>query len=98
MKEDKQNWIPTQGGTFQGYEPQYKEGDKWKRIYTIEQSYGSPYPSAFGGVLKQIGLMSFAQAEAIRWQFTACMESQGKKVETQIQGYEIVYEIKARKI
>lgn len=98
VETDKKDWLPTQGGTIQGYEPQYYEGDKWKRIPISEQPCGIPYPALFGGILQQIGLMSYAQSEAVRWQWTACEEAKNKKIETQTQMYDIEFEIKARKI
>lgn len=95
MKEDEKDWLPTQGGTTRGYEAQYKEGDKWIKIPC---NNSVPYPEAFGGILAQIELMSLTQAEAHRFLFVAVAEEQGKEIKTRLQEYEIVYEIKARKL
>lgn len=94
MNEDKKE-LPTQSGAMQGYEAEWKTNDEWLRIPCTS---GAPYPDAFGGILKQIGLMSEAQAESHRWLFISVAEERGKLIETRLQEYEIVYEIKARKV
>jgi len=95
---NKKKWCPTQAGSFAGYEPEFFNGAEWVEIQTDRGNNGLTFPRRTGGILNTIDLMGRAQAKAIAWAFAADAESQGEEIEIRIQKYEVVYDIKARKI
>lgn len=87
---DKQ-YCPTRGGSFTGYEPQWRHPvDGWIAIPLESGMTGIPFPQTTGGSLSTIG-----QALAIADAFAAVGEANGKVPEVCIQPYRIHYDIKA---
>lgn len=79
-------------GTFIAYEPQWKDGDAWKRI-DYKQQFGTAatpargfhYPAENGGICQQAWLCGHAQAQAIAWAFACEWEAANfKHVEVRI--------------
>ena len=97
---DEIKWCPTQGGTYTAYVPEYFDGNEWKRIPIVKtiDSIGIPAPLMNGGISETVGLYGYEQAHALAWTHAAYLAAIGKKVEVRVQAYEVVYEIKARKI
>jgi len=91
-------WCPTQGGTFTAYYPEYLCEGEWKQVPTMRKSDGIPVPMRNGGVITAIGLFGYDQAQALAWSYAAWNASEGLDVEVRVQSYEVVYNIKARKI
>ena len=98
----KPDWCPTQGGSYTAYEPEWRpmfsDDDAWKPIpYSNGTEHGIPYPRWNCGVTMQIGLMGYSQAQALAWSFSAQAEAVGDRIEVRVQGYDVIYDIKARK-
>ena len=95
-------YCPTQGGKFTGYLPEYKVmtvKGKWKRVNFTRDPDGVPSPLAFGGVLKTINLLGYWQAATIGCAYAAYWESlRNERIKIRIVHYEVVYDIKARRI
>lgn len=99
----EKKWLPTLGGSTCGYEPQYRpdSGSQWMRLPTEQSTAGkgAPYPYCDGGIFVTIGLHGHAQAQAIAWGYKATCEAQGDLfTEIRVAEYEVVFDIKARKI
>lgn len=103
------NWFPTMNGNgLTGYSPEYldPETGKWTdiNIYhgtpTNVKTEGNrfPYPFKLGGVLQTIGLCGYNQAMAHAYDFASSYEAVGQHVQVRVQAYEVVYDIKARKL
>ena len=97
-------WCPTQAGTFTAYKPEWRDKNgEWKDIpivrLTPRQGYGIPRPR-FGAsdVAAAIYLHGYEEALALAWQYAAYEAAEGNKVDVRVQSYEVVYDIKARKI
>ena len=94
-----------QSGTFTGYRAVYKdENDKWKNI-EYRQEYGRhvtvlgvPYPMWNGGILQQMWLLGFNQANAIAYLFAADKAAVGKEVEVKVEAYKVNYTIDYSKL
>lgn len=97
---EKLEWCPTRRGTFTAYGAEWSsDGIKWKKVLTHTgiNPNGTPYPLGDAGICMAIGLLGFAQANAIAWSFSAQAASQGEDIQVRVQSYEILYDIKARK-
>jgi len=98
-----------QNGNFIGYKAyfrfKYPEDNKWELI-PYKQSYapegvftvGIPYPMWNGGILQQMYLLGFEQANAIAYSFAAKAEATGKSVEIKIEPFKVKYSIEYDKI
>lgn len=100
---DKVKWLSTMGGTIIGHLPEYKTygEDKWRVVptETRDSNIGVPYPLIFGGVTQEAHLFGHAQAQALAWTYKAFCEANGDLfTETRVVDYEIVFDIKARRI
>jgi hypothetical protein len=93
-----------QSGTFTGYKPYYRdshtEDSKWKLVpYQHEFSNGGvnvrkiPFPLWNGGVLQQIWLLGFEQANAIAYIFAADAEALGNSIEVKVEAFTVKYSI-----
>ena len=100
MSEDEIEWCRTQGGTFVGYEAEFFNGIEWLPVPydLVPDGHGVKHPRRNGGILSTIMLHGKAQAKALAWTFAASAESQGEQIQIRLQKYEIVYDIKARKV
>jgi len=102
VKSDDNDWCPTQAGNFPAYKIEWRPNDKeeWQEIptETTVDGKGAPYPRWLGGISRTIGLYGYAQAQAIAWLFAAKLEAEGIDIEVRTQTYEVVYDIKARKV
>lgn len=96
----KHDYCPTQGGVFTAYVPEFFDGKEWKRIPTVYSPFGIPEPLMNGGVMRTLMLMGYEQAQAIAWQYAAVSVASYdmRKIEVRVQAYEVLYDIKARKI
>lgn len=92
------DWCPTQNGTFTAYDPEWFDGEKWRQIPTEPNKNGVPSPRRNGGIISTIGLFGKAQAEALAWSYAAVAAAKGHDVKVRAQPYEVVYDIKARKL
>ncbi len=97
-KQSEPVWCPTQKGTYTAYYPEWLKGKDWERIKITRASDGIPQPAWHGGINDAIYVCGYAQAKALAWEFAAMMESEGRDIEVRAQAYEVVYDIKARKI
>lgn len=97
-KQSEIKWCPTQRGTYTAYYPEWKNNKDWERIPTVRVKDGIPEPAWCGGINSIIWLFGYAQAQALAWKWAAMMDSEGKEIEVRVQAYEVVYDIKARKI
>ena len=106
---DNVEWKPTKSGSFTGYEPEIRLVDtdgsasKWKRVpWTNKGRIGVPYPAAFGGVLKEIYRLGYHQAMALAHWHAAELDrdesSFGGTLEVRARPYDIIFNIKARKL
>jgi len=106
---DEIKWCPTKNGTFTGYEPEVRLVDidgsasKWKRVpWSNKGRTGVPYPAAFGGILREINMLGYHQAMALAHWFGAGLEQGGDSLkgvlEVRAVPYEIIFNIKARKL
>ena len=103
---DEIKWHLTQNGIFTGYKPEFrmKVGDvstDWRSVRIKSGKKGVPYPTRFGGVLNTIGLFGMPQAKALGYSFVADFEANPNEIgsiEIRIIEYEVVYDIKARKV
>ena len=94
----KQEWCPTQGGTYLAYIPEWLDKDIWKEIPTHEdRRNGVPQPRYNGGINSTIGLMGYEQASAIAWTWAASAAREGVHLKIRLQAYDVLYDIKARK-
>lgn len=96
-------WCPTQAGTFTGYEPEYfdRDANKWKRVpltYSNSGQCGLPWPFLLGGILQTLYLFGHEQAQALAWGHAAACAATGLAPDVRVTAYEIVYDVKARKI
>lgn len=95
-------YCPTRGGSFTAYSPQWRRDDRddWHDMPVVKpdkpEVAGIPYPPGYEGVFIALDLVSYAQAEALRWAFVAVAESRFQKIETRIQSYKVEYDIKAK--
>jgi hypothetical protein len=99
---DKSEWCPTMGGTYDAYDVEYFDDieNRWRTLPTQKRSdgVGAPHPLYMGGITSTIGLLGLAQANAIRWQAQALAEAIGEKITLRVVEYQIVYDIKSRKV
>lgn len=103
-----EKYCPTQHGKFTGYLPEYgierkwpggRKMIKWKRVEFTRDPDGIPSPLAFGGILRTINLLGYWQAASIGTTFAAFRESRkNERVKIRVVPYEIVYDIKAKRI
>lgn len=99
-------WCPTQNGKFIAYEPEWRYASKpdseWEPVPRRKEfdrpDLGAPAPLSFGGICDTICLCGYAQANALAWLFAAKMEARGESVDVRAEAYEVIYEIKARKL
>jgi hypothetical protein len=103
VSETAWEWCPTQAGTIQAYEPLFKfKGEKkWRTVPT--EIFPGNIPNGVPTPLRKevavvVGLMGFAQANALAWRYAAFAEAEGKIIQVKVQRYEVVYDIKARKV
>jgi hypothetical protein len=98
-KKDKEiKWCPTQGGNTVGYNPQYKDKyDDWRAVPTMQNSDGIPASKFRTKAIHDLGLFTYAQAQALAWTFAAFTAAEtGIDIEVRVQEYEVVYDLKAR--
>jgi transposase InsO family protein len=90
------------GGTYDAYSVEHFDdvSGKWKDLPTEwrDDGVGAPMPKCMGGVTAFIGLLGEAQANAIMWQAQAFAESKGERFKLRVVEYQVVYDIKARKV
>ena len=98
-----EKWCPTRAGSYRAYNPEYLGGDGvWRPVPTTETigNGGAPYENMLlsGGISITIGLFGKAQAMALAWQYAAQAAAAGHDADVRVQEYEVVYDIKARKV
>jgi hypothetical protein len=93
--------IPTQSGEYTAWLPEYQgevndlSPDGWRTVPMRTDPRGAPSSPYMEGVTLQIGMCSFAQANAIAWQHAAIMESKtGRPCAVRVVAYKIKYDIK----
>lgn len=98
----KDEWCPTMGGTYDAYDVEYLDDieNRWRSLPVEKRTdgIGAPTPLYMGGVTSTVGLYGQAQANAIMWQAKAHAEAVGEKLMVRVVEYQIVYDIKARKV
>ena len=97
---DKTEWCPTRGGVTRGYLPEFWDMDKdrWENIPLVHGVHGAPYPLLCGGVLREVDMLGYEQAQCIAWLYSAQSAAIGDHIMVRVQEYELHYDIKARKI
>jgi len=95
---DKEEWCPTRSVKTRGYKAQVKNEEKWSDLAVNDSIDGAgiPYPRLNGGILYELGLQGFAQANAVAWDYAAKMALHGRDVDVRVQEYEIEASMKAR--
>jgi hypothetical protein len=96
--------MPTQGGEYCAYAPEWFSGDKsispdgWQRIHTTTLQGVPGIPASGGsmpGINHTVGLFTQAAANALAWQYAACVEARdGRAPEVRVIGYRVKYDIK----
>lgn len=97
----KDDWCPSMGGTYPAYKPIWNDDGIWKDIeFTTDDGVlGIPPPKySLNGISQLLNVLGYEQAMAISWQFSAINASQGIIVEVDVQEYQVIYDIKAKKI
>src|SRR4030067_2262915 len=91
--------CPTQSGEFIAYQPEWLDGEEWKRIPTSRTPFngGVPDPLLFGGIVSTINLFGYAQAWALAWTYSAFAMANGQEVKIRVQAFDVKYNIEARK-
>ena len=101
-EKKEREWTPIIAGNCTGYAPEFfdKDSGKWRQVPThkVPTGKGIPHPDFMGGVLMGIHLFGHSQAQALAWSFAAVHESFGKDIQVRVQDYDVVFDIKARKI
>ncbi len=92
------DWCPTRHGQYTAYEPMWLRDGDWAHVPTERRPGGVPQPLLSGGVNSELGLYGYAQAQALAWGWAAMAAAEGKTIEVKVQAYEVVYDLKARKI
>ena len=95
-----EEWCPTRGGRTRGYLPEVWDThrEKWETIPLIHGGKGAPYPLLCGGVLQEVDLLGYEQAQCMAWMYSAQAAAIGDRIKVRVQEYELHYDIKARKM
>ena len=87
-------------GTFIGYRPQYRSGDKWIDIPTkistggLNLVNGVPFPFLWGGYCQEASVMGEAQANAIAYLYKAEIEATPMPFcEVRIVAYDVKFDL-----
>lgn len=91
-------YSSTTAGSTAGFAPEWHDGDSWVRVETRRGLQGVPSPLFEGGLLATVGLMGYAQANAIAWMFKAHADAEGEKIEIRVQEYEVTFDIRTKKM
>ncbi len=91
-------YCPTQAGSFEAFEAQWKSGEDWRDVPTVRHRNGVPSPLMTGGISDAIGLLGFHQAHALAHGFAADAKASGKDIEIRVRKYRVEYDIKAKLI
>ena len=106
-QEVKEPFIARQG-SLDGYLPEYRIMGKGEWIpvdyntinypsYT-EFCLGNKFPKWTGNILGSIGLLGYAQAQAIGWQYACEVDAKGDMpVEIRVVRYGVIFDLKAFK-
>jgi len=86
-------------GACRAYLPEYNDsGGEWKTVPFFPSPDGVPQPSYNAGVNMTLDLCGYEQAQALAWTYAAHAIANGQRIKVRIQEYEVVYDVKAKKI
>lgn len=92
-------YCPTRNGKYFAYTPEYlDEQNVWKPIPIARGNIGIPFPLDCGGLTMELGLCGKEQAYALAHHFAAQAAAIGTTEAVRIQRYEVLYDLKARKL
>lgn len=94
--------CPSINGAFTAYAIEVKGSSdcEWRQLATAKYSEKVPYPLANEGVLRQIGLLGYAQARALAWRLKSEVVADGilrtarDFVKVRVVPYEVCCDIK----
>ena len=90
MITEKERAMPTQAGVTDGYIAEYKDGDEWKHIETVDvpPGLGAPKPES---VASMFDMLSYEAAMAIGWLYKAHVKNTAI---VRIVSYKLEYNVK----
>ena len=93
-------YMPSMFGNYTAYVPEYFDGKDWQRIPVQTDRKGIPQPNDFGSLNEMLSLYGYEQACALAWGYKAYCKGEFlmKSPKIRIQGYEVIYELKSKKI
>ena len=108
VKQEVKKPFTARQGSLDGYSPEYRiEGKgEWIPVGYDIQSYpsyvefclGNKFPRWTGDILKSVGLLGYAQAQAIGWQYACEVDAKGDMpVEIRVVRHDVTFDLKAFK-